>query len=146
MGDGLHCLHSQISMQSNFELFLKNLATWLNDNKYFGFRLPSIILDNCPSHRAKIVMDYLKRYNWSIYFLPPYSPQLAQVEQTFNHIKSHYRHEVRGIVLKLNKTEALNRSFMIMKPTSAKICKWVYWNFFKLSYVFSPFLNIYEVI
>ena len=146
MGHGLHYLHSQISMQSNFELYLKSLVTWLDDNKYFGFRQTSIILDIFPSHRAKIVMDYLKCKSWSIYFLPPYSPQLTPVELAFNHIKSYIRHEVRGIVLKLSKTEVLNRSLIIMKPVSAKNVRGYFAKIFQTIISLLPIFKNYEVI
>ena len=146
MDHGLHCLHNQISMPSNFEFYLKSLAAWLDDNKYFGFSQTSIILDNCPSHRAKIVMDYLKSRSWSIYFLPPYSPQLAPVELAFNHIKSHIRYKVRGTIVKLNKAEALNISSMIMKPVSAKSVRGYYDNFFKTIISLLPIFKNYETI
>ena len=146
MDDGLHCSHNLISMQSNFEFYLKSLASWLDYNKYFGFKRTSVILDNCSSHKAKIILDYLKTQSWSIYFLPPYSPQLAPVELAFNHIKSHIRFKFRGTILKLNKAEALNRSLEIMKPVSAKSIRGYFGKFWQTIISLLPIFKNCEAI
>jgi transposase len=49
------------------------------------------IVDNHPSHRAKVVSDFIKSTKGAIelYFLPPYSPDLNPDEFVWNQIKTH---------------------------------------------------------
>jgi len=50
-----------------------------------------LILDGHPSHKSKVVKEYLKSLNGKLefYFLPPYSPDLNPDEFVWNHLKSH---------------------------------------------------------
>lgn len=46
-----------------------------------------VIMDNLGSHKSKTVRDILKAAGARLWFLPPYSPDLNPIEQTFAKIK-----------------------------------------------------------
>lgn len=50
-----------------------------------------LILDGHPSHKSKVVKEYLYKLNGKLefHFLPPYSPDLNPDEFVWNHLKSH---------------------------------------------------------
>ena len=146
MDDGLLYSHKQILIQNNFTFCLKHLAAWLNQNSIFGYKKVSILLDNCSSHRAKTTLDYLKAKNWSIFFLPPYSPQLAPVELAFNHIKSQIRFQDRETLLKFSKTEALCYTLKLMGPIAAKSVRGYYAKFFQTVGNFLPIFKTLDLI
>ena len=46
-----------------------------------------VIMDNLGSHKAKAVRDAIRAAGARLFFLPPYSPDLNPIEQTFAKIK-----------------------------------------------------------
>ena len=46
-----------------------------------------VIMDNLGSHKSKSVRDAIKAAGARLFFLPPYSPDLNPIEQTFAKIK-----------------------------------------------------------
>jgi transposase len=46
-----------------------------------------VILDNLGSHKAKVIRQIIKAAGARLWFLPPYSPDLNPIEQTFAKIK-----------------------------------------------------------
>ena len=46
-----------------------------------------VIMDNLGSHKSKMVRDAIKAAGARLWFLPPYSPDLNPIEQTFAKIK-----------------------------------------------------------
>ncbi len=46
-----------------------------------------VIMDNLGSHKSKAVRDAIKAAGARLWFLPPYSPDLNPIEQTFAKIK-----------------------------------------------------------
>jgi len=50
-----------------------------------------LIVDGHPSHRAKMVKEYVESLNGKLrlFFLPPYSPELNPDELVWNHVKNH---------------------------------------------------------
>jgi len=46
-----------------------------------------VIMDNLGSHKAKIIRQMIKEAGARLWFLPPYSPDLNPIEQTFSQIK-----------------------------------------------------------
>jgi len=46
-----------------------------------------VIMDNLGSHKSKAVRDAIKQAGARLWFLPPYSPDLNPIEQTFAKIK-----------------------------------------------------------
>ena len=46
-----------------------------------------VIMDNLGSHKSKLVRDAIRAAGARLWFLPPYSPDLNPIEQTFSKIK-----------------------------------------------------------
>jgi len=46
-----------------------------------------VIMDNLGSHKSKAVRDAIRAAGARLFFLPPYSPDLNPIEQTFSTIK-----------------------------------------------------------
>lgn len=46
-----------------------------------------VIMDNLGSHKAKIIRQMITKAGARLWFLPPYSPDLNPIEQTFSQIK-----------------------------------------------------------
>lgn len=46
-----------------------------------------VIMDNLGSHKAKVIRDIIMSVGARLWFLPPYSPDLNPIEQTFAKIK-----------------------------------------------------------
>ncbi len=46
-----------------------------------------VVMDNLGSHKAKIIREIIKHAGARLWFLPPYSPDLNPIEQTFSQIK-----------------------------------------------------------
>lgn len=46
-----------------------------------------VIMDNLGSHKAKVIRSTIKTAGARLWFLPPYSPDLNPIEQTFSQIK-----------------------------------------------------------
>jgi transposase len=58
-----------------------------------------IIMDNCRTHHAKIVSEKLKSLSIDTLFLPPYSPELNPIEESWAVIKARLkRKKARNIV------------------------------------------------
>jgi transposase len=47
-----------------------------------------IIMDNCRTHYAKVVSDKLKSLSIDTLFMPPYSPELNPIEESWSVIKT----------------------------------------------------------
>jgi transposase len=60
-----------------------------------------LILDNHPIHKTKLVQEFVEKQKGklSLFFLPPYSPELNPDELVWNHVKNHRlsRHLVKGV-------------------------------------------------
>lgn len=46
-----------------------------------------VIMDNLGSHKAKIIRTMIQQAGARLWFLPPYSPDLNPIEQTFSQVK-----------------------------------------------------------
>lgn len=46
-----------------------------------------VVMDNLGSHKSKAIRDTIKAVGARLWFLPPYSPDLNPIEQTFARIK-----------------------------------------------------------
>ena len=100
IGDGIHCLLNQMSMQNNLAFYMNNMVSLLDENQYFRYGQEYIILDNCSIYKETI--NYFNAKSGNIYFLSPCGPQLDSMDKAFNHIKAHLKHKNRDILLKLN--------------------------------------------
>lgn len=50
-----------------------------------------VVMDNLGSHKSQAVRDAIAAVGAQLLFLPPYSPDLNPIEQTFSRIKHHMR-------------------------------------------------------
>lgn len=57
-----------------------------------------VIMDNLGSHKSKEVRDMIKAARARLWFLPPYSPDLNPIEQTFSKIKHWMRQAQRRTI------------------------------------------------
>ncbi|XP_065670352.1 uncharacterized protein LOC136088977 [Hydra vulgaris] len=67
------------------DFITNNLRPYFLTNPHFV-----LVLDNCAFHRRRDVIDLLGQSNVSVYFLPPYSPQLNPIEEYFSCLKANY--------------------------------------------------------
>ena len=71
----------------NFTWFIKIMTSWLKSNSYFGFSQVMILLDNWSIRNSKIVKSLLQRINFTIIYIPVYSPDFAPVKMCLSLIK-----------------------------------------------------------
>jgi hypothetical protein len=50
-----------------------------------------IIMDNCSTHRDPALLELVRMAGYELLYLPPYSPDLNPIEQTFNVLKAWIR-------------------------------------------------------
>ena len=113
---GFEVFRKEMLTLSNLLEYLINLENWLCLNNYFGAKRSVLILDNCSSHRAAIVKEYLQKSKWIVYFLPPYSPQLAPVVIAFNCIKMGIKKNYKFKTLKITKNDKFRYARMTIEP------------------------------
>ena len=83
---------------------MKNNTT--NDNQFWDFiklivqelklrlakityeRRMIVMFDNASIHKTKEVKFLVKKLGWVVFTIPPYSPELNQIEHTFRIVKS----------------------------------------------------------
>lgn len=87
------------AMLSNGELFSAKLWQTTTSDLFIGFlgllkehvAMPiTVILDNASIHKAKAnahAVEYLKKLGVTLYFLPPYSPELNRIEKFWHLMK-----------------------------------------------------------
>ena len=109
----------KLLIQIKFLVFLFNLKKWLTEQNNFCYKRCWIILDNCTSHKAKIVTSFLNDTDWIIYYLPPYSPQYAPVEMLFGILKNIFIKKSNNLKINCNKNEI----FFILLSTLKDIKK-----------------------
>lgn len=75
-------LHDGMVTADVFVKFLERLMTGRAEPVF-------LILDNCSIHHAKVVKEYVTslKGNLTLFYLPPYSPQLNPDEQVWAHVK-----------------------------------------------------------
>lgn len=87
------------AMLSNGELFSTKFWQTTTAAAFSGFlsllqehvaKPITVILDNASIHKAKAerpIIEFLKKKGVTLYFLPPYSPELNRIERLWNKIK-----------------------------------------------------------
>ena len=63
----------------------KELRIRLDQNTYEKRMI--VIYDNASIHKTKKVRIIIKRLKWVVFTIPPYSPELNQIEHTFDFLK-----------------------------------------------------------
>ena len=46
-----------------------------------------VIYNNASIHKTKKVLIIMKKWNWVVFTIPPYSPELNQIKHTFGILK-----------------------------------------------------------
>ena len=59
----------------------KELSIWIHQNKYEKRMI--VIYDNASIHKTKKVRIIMKKLNWVVFTIHPYSPELNQIENAF---------------------------------------------------------------
>ena len=60
---------------------------WIDAHKQREYKSVLIILDNCPIHRSKLAIEYMKSTKSVFKFLPYYTHSLAPIELVFANLK-----------------------------------------------------------
>ena len=63
----------------------KELRIRIDQNTYEKRMI--VIYDNASIHKTKKVRIIMKKLNWVVFTIPPYSPELNQIEHTFGTLK-----------------------------------------------------------
>ena len=63
----------------------KELRIKIHQNTYEKRMI--VIYDNASIHKTKKVRNIMKKLNWVVFTIPPYSPELNQIEHTFSNLK-----------------------------------------------------------
>jgi putative transposase len=82
-----------------------------------------LILDNFPTHKAKIVKDKAQRLNIELIFLPPYSPDLNPIEYIWKSIKRVV--SITDIESKLQLIEIVRDSFIGLAADLSYARMWI---------------------
>ena len=74
-----------------FWIYLKLIEKAFRDQINEWPTIPVVIIDNAPTHTAKLTKKIADTLSFEIKYLPPYWPEVASVEQSFNAIKSKFK-------------------------------------------------------
>lgn len=74
-----------------------------------------IVMDNMPSHHAKVVKQVLDSFKIKYLYLPPYSPDLNPIEKMWSKIKSHLRKLKVRTVSEL--PNAIEKAFLTLRSS-----------------------------
>ena len=86
-GWSLTSVHSDTINSKAILSYLCSLMGYITKNTPYDLSNCLLVLDNCPSHQAKGVLNLLQSTRINVTFLPAYTPELAPVEQMFRSFK-----------------------------------------------------------
>ena len=86
-GYSLNLYKHTTTLSSDFINFLRFAIHFIKLNNGIDPRKVGIIVDNCPCHRAKKVMEFAKEQQLKLFYLPSYWPELAPIESYFSKLK-----------------------------------------------------------
>lgn len=81
----LHDTRESAYSRESFITFLSNL---LNKIRMEQMVHVTIIMDNCSIHKGEAIRELIQSQGHVLFFIPPYSPQLNPIEETFSKWKS----------------------------------------------------------
>ena len=83
-------MKSKTTNKDHFCKFIKLLDEQLKSRlaKITYERRMVLIFDNASIHKTKEVKLLVKKLGWVVFKIPPYSPEINQIEQTFGILKS----------------------------------------------------------
>ena len=86
-GWSLTSVHSNTINSKAILSYLCSLMEYITKNTPYSLSNCLLVMDNCPTHHAKIVLDFLQSARINVVFLPTYTPELAPVEQMLRSFK-----------------------------------------------------------
>jgi hypothetical protein len=86
-GEWVGWLKDKTTRAFDYLLFLKVLVDILEENGINNKQDVIIVQDNAVIHHSKIIKSFVRKEGLVVYFLPPYSAELAPVELVFGWIK-----------------------------------------------------------
>ena len=111
--------------------FMTKMNEWLNKNNMFNYECLHLHLDNCPYHKSKETINYLRKTKLKVYFLPPYSPSLAPIELAFGLIKRKLKRKSKGSKLYLHSKDAFDKIFDVLNDMDRQIILKLFRKFYK---------------
>ena len=87
-GYSISLLKSSATTSKDIIRFLGSLLKFIKITTGIEKHEIGVILDNWPTHRSKIVENYVRKSLIRFYFLPAYAPELAPIETYFSRLKS----------------------------------------------------------
>ena len=77
-------------------------------------------MDNCPSHKSKLIQNMLRHFNMQVNFIPVYSPDLAPTELCFAFIKKRLWKINRSFKINLGKKSSKNEIITALQTLTSK--------------------------
>ena len=74
-----------------FEHFIFRMLESIRENERLSKKRVVVLMDNATIHRHANVIATVMKMRAVLFFNPPYSPQLNQVEVLFKRVKNHIR-------------------------------------------------------
>ena len=89
--------------------FIELVIEYLQKNQGIKPNEVGIILDNWAWHRARSVIEYCNSIDISLYFIPPYCPEMAPVEVYFSELKRKFIKTSQSNSLNLESEACINK-------------------------------------
>lgn len=104
-----------------------NSATFITFLEKLCLKNPNkvIVCDNVAFHKTKTVLEVVKKYNCSMLFLPPYSPNMNPIENIFSKLKSIHKNNYVSKVIQLRSKSSFEDENKIKNSVECliKYCK-----------------------
>ena len=125
-------LSALVKGTNNSEIFLKFLERMIKElqvNWDIWIHRWMILLDNWSIHKSKLITDYLKKWKAKVYFIIPYSPELAPIEMFFSKVKSQFYKDCKQPNMNLKSEKVL---WLIKDVINSLDCDFIkgYWRHF----------------
>ena len=86
-GLSLDAISDKTITSEGFLEFLKSLLSLVTRKSQYESHQIVLILDNCSIHKTSLVKSWTKNNNVDLFYIPPYTPELACVETYFAILK-----------------------------------------------------------
>ena len=91
----------------DFIQFLENLFRYIEKFEAQTIRQTIIIMDNVPYQKSKLVQKVLREWKVNVFYLPPYSPELAPIELLFRSLKAKLKRRKEQMNISFNSQEGI---------------------------------------
>ena len=90
---------------NDFIEYIRQMVKYMKSNMNIENREIELILDNWAVHSVKATIQALKEIGICIYFIPPYCPELAPIENYFSILKQEVLSKWEATQINLNSSE-----------------------------------------